>query len=256
MKFVWTLIVLGGLLAGCASPNHNAPPPQAVPSRVHESARIHTELAAAYFERAQMAVALEEVSKAIKAEPDYAMAYNVRALIRMALRENDQADEDFQHSLRLDPNNSETLNNYGWFLCQNGKERNANRYFMAAVKNPLYTTPEKPYLNAGLCARKAGSAKDAEAYLQRALVMKPEMAEALYALADLSLAGGDAAGAKSYFLRYERTQPAGGLSAEALWLAVRIERTLGNREGTENYSGQLSKRFPDARETQIMLYGK
>ena len=255
MKRLFAVLVAIGLV-GCASSAHNAPPPQVGLSRAQESARIHTELAAAYFSRGQMAVALEELSKAVKAEPDYAMAYNVRALVRMALRENEQAEEDFQHSLRLDPNNSEALNNYGWFLCQNGKERNANRYFMAAVKNPLYTTPEKPYLNAGICARKAGAAKDAETYLQRALVMKPEMPEALYALADMSLSAADVAGAKSYFLRYERTQMAGGLSAEALWLAVRIERALGNRESAENYAGQLSKRFPDARETQLMLYGK
>jgi len=37
---------------------------------------------------------------------------------------------------------------------------------------------------------------------------------------------------------------------------VRIERKAGNREAERQYAVQLRKRFPDARETQLMMSGE
>lgn len=240
-------------LAGCAmQPDGHG---QQVTTRAQASARAHTELAALYYERNQLGVATEELGKALSAESNYAPAYNVRGLVNMALREDRQADEDFRRSLRLDATDSSTHNNYGWFLCQRGRERESVKYFMSALKNPLYTTPEKAYLNAGVCSRKTGEMKDAEEFLQKALILQPGMPEALLALADMSFAKGDYAGAKSYFMRFAQ---GGGsnLTAENLWLAVRIERKMSDKNSEESYALQLRKRFPDSRETQLMLYGK
>jgi len=97
--------------------------------------------------------------------------------------------------------------------------------------------------------------KDAEDFLQRALLLQPEMPEALLGLAELNFANGDYPAAKSYFLRYSRGEEA-NLTAENLWLAVRIEHKLGDRNSEDSYGLQLRKRFPDARETQQMLYGR
>ena len=39
-------------------------------------------------------------------------------------------------------------------------------------------------------------------------------------------------------------------------LAVRIERRMGDRNSEASYGMQLRKRFPDARETQLLLRGE
>jgi len=247
------LFALG--LAGCATQRTNSSGQQVI-TRTQASAKVHTELAASYYERVQYGVALEELGKALHAEPNYAPAYNVRGLVNMALHEDRQAEEDFQHSLRLDSSDSDAHNNYGWFLCQRGKERDSIKQFMTALKNPLYATPEKSYLNAGVCSNKGGNARDAEEFLQKALILRPNMPEALLGLADMSFANGDYAGAKSYFMRFERASELSSLTAENLWLAVRIERKLGDRNSEESYALQLHKRFPDSRETQLMLHGQ
>ena len=246
------LLVLS--LGGCATQSGGSSSQQA-PTRSQASAKVHTELAAQYYERAQLGVALHELSIALQAEPDYAPAYNVRGLVNMALREDKEADADFRRSLQLDANDSDAHNNYGWFLCQRGRERESVRQFLAALKNPLYATPGKAYLNAGVCSRKAGELKDAEEFFQKALLFQPDMPEALIGLADLSFANGDYAGAKSYFTRFVQNTPS-SLSAENLWLAVRIERRLGDKNAEDSYALQLNKRFPDSRETQLMLQGK
>lgn len=245
------LLALG--LAGCVTQQAGSSGPQTA-TRAQASAKVHTELAAMYFERTQLGVALEELGKALKAEPNYAPAYNVRGLINMALHEDRQAEEDFQLSLQLDSSDSGTHNNYGWFLCQRGKERDSIKHFMAALKNPLYATPEMSYVNAGVCSKKGGNTKDAEEFLQKALILRPNMPEALLGLADMSFTNADYAGAKSYFMRFAQASDPSSLNAENLWLAVRIERKLGDRNSEESYTLQLRKRFPDSRETQLMLH--
>ena len=238
IAFSFSLVVL----AGCSTPSGGA--------NNNRRAQVHTELAGLYFERAQAGVALEEIEQALQADPNYAPAYSVRGLVHMSLREDKEAEEDFQKSLRLDKTDSETHNNYGWFLCQRGREKESIPHFMAAVKNPLYETPGRAYLNAGLCSQKAGNAKDAEEFLQKALQVQPGMPQALLGMAELSFADGDYASAKKYFARFSEKND--NLSAEQLWLAVRIERKVGDRSSEASYVMQLRRRFPDARETQFL----
>ncbi len=244
-------------MAGCVTQSNGGygSKPQHTVSREETSARIHTELAAQYYDRGQLGVALEELSVALQSKHDYAPAYNVRGLVHMALHEDQLAGEDFQHSLSLDSTDSDAHHNYGWFLCERGKESDSIKHFLAALKNPLYSTPEKAYLHAGLCSMKAGNAKDAEEFLQKALTARPNMPEALLGLANLYFTKADYAGAKSYFMIFKRNN-ASSLTAENLWLAVRIEHKLGDRIAEDSYAMQLRTNFPDARETQRMLYGQ
>jgi type IV pilus assembly protein PilF len=246
----WAVLFMLFMLAGCGmSSGGGGAASDQYKSRSYASAKVHTELAGMYFERAQLGVALGEIDLALQADRDYAPAYNVRGLIYMALREDKNAEEDFQQSLRLDENNSEAHNNYGWFLCQRGHEKDSIPHFLAALKNPLYETPERAYLNAGLCSRKAGNNPDAEEFLQRALQLQPGLQQALLAMAELNFANGDYLNAKKYFARFAEKND--NMTAEQLWLAVRIERKAGDRNAEESYGMQLRKRFPDARETQL-----
>lgn len=244
------------LLVGCASSGGggSAGTPQSVTSHAQAVAKIHTELAAAYYERTQYAVSLQELGVAMKADADYAPAYNARALVRMALHEDDKADADFRRSLQLDGSSSDAHNNYGWFLCQRGREKESIPQFKAALDNPLYSTPEIAYVNLGLCSKKAGLMKDVENNLQRALILRPEMPEALYGLADWNYSNGNYAVAKSYQARLSQVSPE--LNAEQLWLAVRIERKVRDRNSEASYAFQLRNRFPDSPECQLLLQGK
>lgn len=252
---LFKLFLLVSLLSACASQGGGSEgTPQGDTTRAQKIARIHTELAGMYYDRAQYGVALQEVAVALKADAGFPQAYNVRALVRVALHEDDKADEDFQHSLRLDSANSETHNNYGWFLCQNGHMKESFKQFQDALNNPLYSTPEVAYANLGLCSRKAGLTKEAESNLQRALVLRPDMPNALYGLADLNYSKGDFAAAKSYFNRFMQvnTEP----NAEQLWLAVRIERKMRDRNSEASYTLQLRKNYPDSPEAQQLSQGQ
>ncbi|MCK9200599.1 MAG: type IV pilus biogenesis/stability protein PilW [Gallionella sp.] len=253
-KFVIPALLLT-LLSGCGTPpGGGSQAPVQNNSRATSSAKVHTELAGMYYERSQLGIALGEIAAALQADRNYAPAYNVRGLIHMALREDKEAEEDFKQSLQLEKGDSDAHNNYGWFLCQRDRAKESIPHFMAALKNPLYTTPERAYLNAGVCSQKAGQLKDAEEFLQRALLVQPGNPQALLALAELGFANGDYLAAKKYFATYvERSEE---LTAGQLWLAVRIERKLGDRNAAASYAVQLRKRYPEARETQLMMQGE
>jgi len=249
------VILLALLVAGCASSGTRGDDVQQQGSvDAHASAKIHTELAAVYYEQHQYSIALDELKYALGMDSRYAPAYGVRGLVYMALLEDNKAEADFKRSLDLDGSDSGTRNNYGWFLCQRGRVKESMQQFMAAVKNPLYATPEKAYLNAGLCSKQVGKMKEAERYLQTALSIQPQMPEALLGMAELNFANADYAGAKSYLLRLSRLGVE--LGAADLLLAVRIEHKLGDRNAEASYKLQLRKRFPDSRETQLMLSGE
>lgn len=250
MKVLFVLLTVISL-AGCASKGEGE---QTTSQRARGIATIHTELAAAYYGRAQYAIALQELGIALQADSAYAPGYNVRALIRMALHEDEQAESDFKRSIKIDKNYSDAYNNFGWFLCQRGRAKESLPQFLEALKNPLYATPEVAYANAGLCALKAGELPTAESYLQRALILRPDMPEALYGFAEVNFAKGDFALAKSYLLRFQ--QSIQDMNAEQLWLAIRIERKMRDRNSEASYAMQLSKRFPESREAQLLQMGE
>ena len=233
-------------VTGCGTPSDN--------SNAKASAKVHTELAGMYYEIGKHGIALDELNIALQADQNYAPAYSVRGLVHMALREDKEAEEAFLQSLRIDKTDSDTHNNYGWFLCQRDRVKEAIPQFMAALKNPLYQTPSRAYLNAGLCSKNAGNIKDAEEFLQKALQIQPDLGQAWMALAELSFDKADYFAAKKYITSY--SENSGSLTPEQLWLAVRIARKNGDRNAESSYGMQLRKLFPEARETQMLMRGE
>lgn len=250
-------LVLLCVLAACAGQpkaptSLNPPQPAAKPASPQERARIHTELAALYYSRGNHGVALQESMVAIEADPQYGPAYNVLGLVQMELKEDTAADRSFQQALAINPNDSEANNNYGWFLCNRGREKEAIAYFLAAVRNPLYQTPGLAYTNAGVCSLKLGHDNEAESYLLQALKLQPGQPRALQALAEVYYRRGDYSGTKQLVGRFlEVAQP----TPEVLWLGVLSARQLGDRNAEASYGTQLRRRFPDSKEALTLKSG-
>jgi type IV pilus assembly protein PilF len=213
-----------------------------------QRAQIHTERAAEYYRLGLMSVALEAAQQAVAAQSNYAPAHNMLALIYMELREDNKAQAAFEQAIRLAPGDSDSLNNYGWFLCQRVSASRSLQYFDQAVRNSLYTTPHRAYYNAGVCARKAGDNTAAEVNLRASLQRAPEFAAALYELADLTFSQGRFKEADSTFVRYSKSvrDP----DANGLLLGARIARAGGDRNAEAGYIAQLRRRFPDSPQTR------
>ena len=97
-----------------------------------------------------------------------------------------------------------------------------------------------------MCQARAGQLDDAEASLSRAYELDPSspftatnLAEVLYRRGELERA--------RFYIRRVNAQP-DVANAQTLWLAARIEKKLGNRQGATEFGTQLRNRFPDSRE--------
>lgn len=218
-----------------------------------ETARLRTELAFNYFQRGQLSVALEEIKAALAADPNYGTAFNVLGLINMDLGENLKADEAFKKALSILPNDSDALNNYGWFLCQTKRERESIERFMQALKNPLYASPDKPYLNAGICSQRMGDEPAAEDFFRKALSLDPLNAGANLRLGDMFYRRGEFDKARAHVDRINKNYDP---SAESLWLALRIERKAGDRVAEASFAAQLRRRYANSEEFLLLQQGK
>ena len=218
-----------------------------------ERARAHAELASAYYEQGNMGVALEEARIAINADANYAPAYTVLGLIHMDLKENLQADESFQRALRIAPNDSDANHNYGWFLCQSGREELSLKFFLLAIRNPLYPAPQKSYTVAGICAARKNNDRDAIEYLERALRLDSGYLSARINLAQLRYRRAEYDQARTLITDFNRViEP----TAESIWLALRIERKLGDKAAETNLAEQLRRRYAGTPEFQNLQQGK
>ena len=215
-------------------------------------ARVHTELASAYYQRGNMGVALEELRIAAAADPSYATAHGMFGLVYMELRELPLAEQSFERALRLSPSDGDINHNYGWFLCQTKREPDSIKYFLQAIRNPLYPTPWRSYTAAGLCNMRTNNLKDAEEFFQRALRLEPDEPEALLNLGQIRYKQGNMDEARRLVSRYNKLLDP---SAESLWLALRIERKLGQRVAERSYANQLRRRYPTSAEYQALQRG-
>jgi type IV pilus assembly protein PilF len=154
--------------------------------------------------------------------------------------------------LKIAPDDSDLLNNYGWFLCQTGRADQSIPQFQAAAKNPLYATPARPLHNAGICSLRIGDEVGAESYFLRSFQIDPRNPVAMYNLAQINLKRGDLDRSRFYSRRLLDTYPP---SAETLWLAIRIERKGGDRDSFNSLSAQLRRLFPGSREAELLQRG-
>lgn len=251
-------VVLG--LAGCVgAPNQRT---DDTPQRTTASdqtdadrrARVRLELAAAYFGRGQSETALDEVKKALTANPDFAEAYNLRGLIYASLGEDRLADESFHRALQLKPGDGDTLHNYGWFLCQQRRFEPAQQQFTQALAQTQYRSQTRTWLAQGVCQARAGQLPEAEKSLVRAYEADPASPVTAVNLAEVLYRQGEYQRARFYIARVNAVPEQS--SAQTLWLALRIEHKLGDQERQRQLSTELRGRFPQAPETLALERGR
>jgi type IV pilus assembly protein PilF len=241
------------LLGACSSrPTEPEPSPRPVsppqqPAAPQVRAQLHTDLASGYYERGQMDVALDELKNAVALDPGYAQAYNIYGLVYATLGEDSKAEQNFQRALQLAPGDSEIHQNWGWFLCTHNRERQSLAEFDAAVRNPLYRTPEIALVNAGRCSTALGDTRAAEGYFKRALAAQPGNPLASFGLAQIAYREGHYDEARAWM---KGVMLAANPPPEGLLLGMCIERKLGDRQAELSYVSQLRNRYPNAAETK------
>jgi len=228
------------LLAGCAgSATKDSLAPDEGP------ADLYVNLSSEYLKLGQLEPALTHAQRALAEDRGSARAHYMLGLVQQRLGRDQEAEAEIAEAVRLEPDNPEFRNALGFMLCNNGRYDAAITEIEKALANPLYQTPEVALMNAADCALRNNRESAAETFLRRALTRSPDYPPALFAMAERSYAGGAYNEARGYLARYSRV---GTTTPQALLLAARIERKLGNAKEAGALEAALRQRFPDSPE--------
>ena len=202
-----------------------------------KAAEYNARLGAEYTRKGRLNLANEKLQKALEQNPQSADANHYFALLQQKLGATGKADQYFRKAIKLKPKDPHLLNNYGSHLCKNGYYDEASKQFMAALNDPLYTTPEFAYTNAGICIKKSGNTAQAEQYFRKSLELKPSFGTALYQMAKLEYEQGDYARAQAFLQRYHDKNRE---DANTLSLCVKIHTGLGDADTAARCSNRLA----------------
>jgi type IV pilus assembly protein PilF len=113
--------------------------------------------------------------------------------------------------------------------------------------------PQRSYSAAGQCSLRTNNLKDAEEFSQRALKLDPDDPPSLVQMGHVRYRQGRMDEARKLVSRYNKLVDP---NAESLWLALRIERKLGQRVAETGFANQLRRRFPGSAEYQSLQRGE
>ena len=223
-------------------------------SDARKRARIRLELASTYYAQGQLSTALDELKQAVAIDPTLTASHELRALIYDAMGETALAEASFKRALSLDERDGSVLHNYAWFLCRQGQYTAADALFERAAAQPQTMPTGKTLLARGVCQINAGLFPEAEKTLLRSYEFDPTNPATAYNLAAVLYRRGEFERARFYVRRVNNVQSQ--ISAQSLWLAIRIENRLGNLSGRDELAEQLRSRFVGSKEATALELGR
>ena len=248
-----TVAVLSGCASNLAGANVNSDRvTESDESEAHKRARLRLELALAYFDKGQTTDALDHLKQSITADPTLFEAYNLRGLIYMRLNDIPLAEESFRRALSINPKAATVQHNYGWLLCQQSRFAESTQLFSSALANPAYGERAKTWMAQGLCQMKGGQLAEAETSFLRSYELDAGNPITAYNLSQLLYQRGEFVRAQFYVRRLNNSELA---NAESLWLGIKVERRMENRDAMAQLSAQLKKRYPQSRENLALERG-
>ena len=215
-------------------------------------ARLRLELAVAYFDKGQTTDALDHLKQSITADPTLFEAYNLRGLIYMRLNDIPLSEESFRRALAINPKAATVQHNYGWLLCQQSRFSESTQLFNSALAEPTYGERAKTWMAQGLCQMKANQLTEAENSFLRSYELDAGNPITAYNLSQLLYQRSEFVRAQFYVRRLNNSELA---NAESLWLGIKVERRIENRDATAQLSAQLRKRYPQSRENLALERG-
>ncbi|MDW6004222.1 type IV pilus biogenesis/stability protein PilW [Vibrio mangrovi] len=167
MKRLLILLGCGYYISGCSLNSQHTSDNQNV-----ADARIT--LGIAYLQRHEPQKALSNLLQAAEIAPHYIRLQLAQAYYYETVGETDKARKQYLQALDDHPNHADILNNYGTFLCKQGKVRQAQQFFARVYSRPDYPQIAASYENAGLCSLKSGDSFQAQQFFLQALNHDPK----------------------------------------------------------------------------------
>jgi type IV pilus assembly protein PilF len=240
---VFQVVLIAALLAACASM------PSQEPSKARRMAETNVQLGLAYMQQGDLETALMKLQRALEQDPKLSSAHHSIAILYQRLGNDTLAEKHYKTALQLEPDAARAHNNYGQFLCLRQRYAEAEEHFIKAAGNPLYNSIAGALTNAGVCANRVPDAVKAEQFFRQALEHDQKYAPALLQMAGVTFKAGNYLSARAYLERYQNVA---SHNPESLWLGVRIEDALGDKDASSSYALLLRNTFADTQQAKAL----
>jgi type IV pilus assembly protein PilF len=217
-------------------------------------ARGHIERAATHFEQGRVKAALEQSEFAVAADPSLVAGHEMLALAQASLGSDKLAEASFRRALQLDGRDAQVLHNFGWYLCLQRRFSEAETMFSRADALPRQRDKPQTLLSRGICLARAGDTVRAAEVLTSAYELDPANPVTAVNLSEVLYRRGEYERARFYARRVNSGEETA--NAQSMWLAMRIERRLGNLTSVQAMGQRLAARFPQSAEALAYRQGK
>lgn len=240
------LIVFITVLGGCSSTPSN----EGIDTS--KAAEANARLGLRYMQQSNYEVAMNKFKKALAFDNSYGPAHHYLAELYRRLDKYEDADKEYREAIYYseDDTSSSLYNNYGGFLCARERYKEGEKQFLKVLKNPVYRRTDQVYENLGVCVERIPNLERAESYLRSGLKINPRMPKALLAMARVSFSKGEYLSTRAYLQRYLAEARH---TAETLWLGIRAERLLGDKNAVSSYALLLKANFPNSAEAKLYI---
>lgn len=212
-----------------------------------EKASINLQMGLRYLDMGMLEIAKEKLETALKLDSSNAEVHNALAVFSERIRDYEAANDHYDSAIDKAPDNFSFKNNYGRFLCEQGKYEKGMKLLQQSLDLPLNNRTWFALTNMGLCHLKQNNSQLAEDYFRQALQVQPEYSPALLQMQRISYDKRQFMSARAFMERYLNVAKH---TAETLYIAYQTERALGNAESAEDYKQQLLSAFPVSKEAQ------
>ncbi|WP_417762136.1 type IV pilus biogenesis/stability protein PilW [Shewanella sp.] len=240
------LVVACSQLGGCVTERTYAGTDTPVAERKFDrtsAALERSQLGLAYLRKGDSEQAKLNLDKAMQYAPEMEQVNVAMAYYFESVGELQKAEETYDRAIDTRDATGDAANNFGVFLCKQGKYEKSERMFLRAIDTPKYTRTASSYENLGICMRKAGDDTKAKQYFSMALKYEPHRRVALLEMAQLEVESRNFKAAKRMLQQYNKVAT---MSAQSLATAIKIENGLGDVEAAKRNGVLLLAKFPSS----------
>ncbi|WP_295471075.1 type IV pilus biogenesis/stability protein PilW [uncultured Pseudomonas sp.] len=235
-------------LAGCVSSGDVNP---LSTSKGREEARkAYVQLGLGYLQEGQTERAKVPLKKALDLDGNDPDANAALALVFQAEMEPKLADEYYLKAIAASKGDARIVNNYGSFLYEQGRYKDAYARFEQAAADNLYPERSRVFESLGMTALKLGQREQAREHFIRALRLDRRQPRALLEMAELYYEDGQYVPAREYYERYSQLSQQ---NARSLLLGLRLAKIYEDRNTAASYGLQLKRLYPGTPEYQQYL---